>query len=103
MPKVLIVLSAADKWTRADGSRYESGIWAQEFVDILPERINLGLVAFAGTASTLVPPTTDRDQVRGALSNLELAESTGITLIGFLRGDGCNVYSHTRRLVLPAQ
>ncbi|WP_225232907.1 formate dehydrogenase accessory sulfurtransferase FdhD [Klenkia terrae] len=34
---------------------------------------------------------------------VELAESTGITLIGFLRGDGCNVYSHTRRLVLPAQ
>ncbi len=32
---------------------------------------------------------------------VELAESTGITLIGFLRGDGCNVYSHTRRLVLP--
>ncbi|WP_091238756.1 formate dehydrogenase accessory sulfurtransferase FdhD [Klenkia soli] len=34
---------------------------------------------------------------------VELADSTGITLIGFLRGDGCNVYSHTRRLVLPAQ
>ncbi len=32
---------------------------------------------------------------------VELAESTGITLIGFLRGDGCNVYSHTRRLLLP--
>jgi Ca-activated chloride channel family protein len=51
---------------------------AQEFVDILPERINLGLVAFSGTASTLVPPTTDRDQVRGAIGNLELAESTAI-------------------------
>ncbi|MGY2130372.1 VWA domain-containing protein [Blastococcus sp. SYSU DS0617] len=51
---------------------------AQEFVDVLPERINLGLVAFAGTASTLVPPTTDRDQVRSAISNLELAESTAI-------------------------
>ncbi len=34
---------------------------------------------------------------------VELAESTGVTLIGFLRGDGCNVYAHTRRLVLPAQ
>ncbi|MDT0277767.1 VWA domain-containing protein [Blastococcus goldschmidtiae] len=51
---------------------------AQEFVDVLPERINLGLVAFAGTASTLVPPTTDREQVRSAISNLELAESTAI-------------------------
>ena len=51
---------------------------AKEFVDVLPERINLGLVTFAGTATTLVPPTTDRDQVRGAIDNLELAESTAI-------------------------
>ena len=51
---------------------------AKEFVDVLPERINLGLVAFAGTATTLVPPTTDRMQVRGAIDNLELAESTAI-------------------------
>ncbi|WP_431263065.1 type 1 glutamine amidotransferase domain-containing protein [Roseateles chitinivorans] len=29
---VLIVLSAADKWTRADGSKYDSGVWAEEFV-----------------------------------------------------------------------
>jgi len=51
---------------------------AKEFVDVLPERINLGLVTFAGTATTLVPPTTDREQVRGAIDNLELAESTAI-------------------------
>lgn len=51
---------------------------AKEFVDVLPERINLGLVAFSGTAATLVPPTTDREQVRGAIDNLELAESTAI-------------------------
>ena len=53
-------------------------IAATEFVDILPERINLGLVSFAGTATTLVPPTTDRPQVRGAIGNLDLAESTAI-------------------------
>ncbi|RBY91353.1 VWA domain-containing protein [Blastococcus sp. TF02A-30] len=51
---------------------------AKEFVDVLPERINLGLVSFAGTATTLVPPTTDREQVRGAIDNLDLAESTAI-------------------------
>jgi Ca-activated chloride channel family protein len=51
---------------------------AKEFVDILPKRINLGLVSFAGTATTLVPPTTDRQQVRGAIDNLDLAESTAI-------------------------
>src|SRR3954468_25070843 len=51
---------------------------ATAFVDVLPERINLGLVSFAGTATTLVPPTTDRPQVRQAIDNLDLAESTAI-------------------------
>ena len=32
MTKILIVLSAADTWTRADGSKYQSGVWAEEFV-----------------------------------------------------------------------
>jgi Ca-activated chloride channel family protein len=50
----------------------------KEFVDVLPDRINLGLVSFAGTATTLVPPTTDRTQVVSAIDNLELAESTAI-------------------------
>jgi Ca-activated chloride channel homolog len=51
---------------------------ASDFVDILPERINLGLVSFSGTAATLVAPTTDREQVRGAIQNLELSEATAI-------------------------
>jgi Ca-activated chloride channel family protein len=51
---------------------------AKEFTEVLPDRINLGLVSFAGTATTLVPPTTDRDQVRSAIDNLDLAESTAI-------------------------
>src|SRR4051812_6560659 len=32
---------------------------------------------------------------------VELAAEVGITLVGFLRGDGCNVYTHPERLVLP--
>ncbi|MGY1744814.1 VWA domain-containing protein [Blastococcus sp. SYSU D00695] len=51
---------------------------AKEFVDVLPEQINLGLVAFSGTATTLVTPTTDRGQVRAAIDNLELSEATAI-------------------------
>jgi Ca-activated chloride channel homolog len=51
---------------------------AKEFVKVLPARINLGLVSFAGTASTLVTPTTDRDEVRTAIDNLQLAEATAI-------------------------
>ena len=49
---------------------------AQEFVAVLPERINLGLVAFAGTANTIVPPTTDRAAVVAGIENLELAQAT---------------------------
>ncbi len=51
---------------------------AVDFVDILPERINLGLVSFAGTATTVVAPTTDRGQVALAIENLDLAEATAI-------------------------
>jgi Ca-activated chloride channel family protein len=50
----------------------------KEFVDVLPDRINLGLVSFAGTATTLVAPTTDRAAVANAIDNLDLAESTAI-------------------------
>ncbi len=32
---------------------------------------------------------------------VELAREVGITLVGFLRGDGCNVYTHPERIVLP--
>jgi FdhD protein len=32
---------------------------------------------------------------------VELAREVGITLVGFLRGDGCNVYTCPERLLLP--
>ncbi|SNR86282.1 FdhD protein [Geodermatophilus saharensis] len=32
---------------------------------------------------------------------VELAADVGITLVGFLRGDGCNVYTRPERLLLP--
>jgi len=51
---------------------------ATSFATVLPEPINLGLVAFAGSARVLVPPTTDRTLVTEAISRLELAESTAI-------------------------
>ncbi|MDP9019703.1 MAG: VWA domain-containing protein [Actinomycetota bacterium] len=51
---------------------------AVSFAERLPQPINLGLVAFAGTARVLVPPTTDRTLVTRAIDGLELAESTAI-------------------------
>ena len=51
---------------------------AQAFIDRLPPRLNLGLVAFDGTASVLVSPTTDRQAVRSAIGTLELGPGTAI-------------------------
>lgn len=51
---------------------------ATTFVGLLPKRINLGLVSFAGTASLLVPPSLNREAVSRAISGLELRESTAI-------------------------
>ncbi|MQA63226.1 MAG: VWA domain-containing protein [Actinophytocola sp.] len=49
---------------------------AATFVDGLTPGVNLGLISFAGTASVLVPPTTERKGTVEAIKNLKLAEST---------------------------
>jgi Ca-activated chloride channel homolog len=51
---------------------------ALAFVNRLPPRLNLGLVAFDGTATVLVSPTTDRDAVRNAIGGLQLGPGTAI-------------------------
>jgi Ca-activated chloride channel family protein len=49
---------------------------AKSFADQLTPGVNLGLVAFAGTAAVLVSPTTDRGSVKQAVDGLRLSEST---------------------------
>lgn len=49
---------------------------ATRFVEGLPPAFNVSVVAYAGTASILVPPTTDRSLVTRAIRGLELDEST---------------------------
>lgn len=49
---------------------------AKDFANGLTPGINLGLISFAGTASVMVSPTTDRSSVSKAIENLKLAEST---------------------------
>jgi Ca-activated chloride channel family protein len=51
---------------------------AKEFVDLLPPRINLGLVSFSGSATVAVAPTTDRGAVKRAIDALQLSERTAI-------------------------
>ena len=48
----------------------------KSFADGLTPGINLGLVAFAGTASVLVSPTTNREATKAAIDKLQLSERT---------------------------
>ncbi len=43
---------------------------ALRFVDEMPRTFQVGLVSFSGTASVIVPPTTDRDQLRRGIEGL---------------------------------
>ncbi|MCW2654875.1 MAG: hypothetical protein JWR32_5851 [Mycobacterium sp.] len=49
---------------------------AKQFADELTPGINLGLIAYAGTASVLVSPTTNRDASKRAIDKLQLADRT---------------------------
>lgn len=51
---------------------------ASAFLDQLPERFNVGLVAFSGTASVVVAPTTDRQDVRNGIDGLTIGPRTAI-------------------------
>jgi Ca-activated chloride channel family protein len=51
---------------------------AADFVDLLPPRINVGLVKFGGTASVVVSPDTNRDRIKVAIDKLETQDSTAI-------------------------
>jgi Ca-activated chloride channel family protein len=48
------------------------------FSDLLPSRIRLGLVTFAGTARVVVPPTSDRAPLRAALTQLRFRSETSL-------------------------
>ncbi|QGN50303.1 VWA domain-containing protein [Micromonospora sp. WMMD558] len=56
---------------------------ARSFVDGLPDEFNVGLVAFAGSAAMLVPPSTDREALHEGIGRL-VEGATGVqgTAIG---------------------
>jgi len=51
---------------------------AQGFVETLPDRFNVGLVAFSSTATVVSSPTHDHQAVIGSIENLQLGPGTAI-------------------------
>ena len=49
MTNILIVLSGADTWTRADGTKYPTGYWAEELVDIHEKFVEAGTNVYLAT------------------------------------------------------
>jgi Ca-activated chloride channel family protein len=68
---------------------------ADEFADLLPKRVNLGLVSFAGSANVLVPPTYDRAPFKKAVSTLQLANRTAIGEAIFASLDAIRTFAAT--------
>lgn len=48
----------------------------KQFADELTTGINLGLIAYAGTATVLTSPTTNREATKAAIDKLQLADRT---------------------------
>jgi Ca-activated chloride channel family protein len=74
---LVIDVSLSMKATDVKPSRLEAAqVAAKSFVEGLTPGINLGLITFAGSATVLVAPTTDRAAVSQSIDGLKLAQST---------------------------
>ena len=68
-------MQAADvEPTRIEAAKQAAGA----FIEQLPERFNVGLVAFSGTSSVVAAPSHDHAQVRAAIDGLRLGGGTAI-------------------------
>jgi Ca-activated chloride channel family protein len=74
-----IDVSLSMEATDVDPSRIEAAkTAAKAFLQTVPEKVNVGLVSFAGNTHLDVSPTTDRQRVSIAIDSLKLGESTAI-------------------------
>jgi Ca-activated chloride channel homolog len=74
---LVIDVSLSMEATDVRPTRLEAAkVAAKSFTEGLTQGINLGLISFAGTATVLVGPTTDRAPVSQSIEGLRLAQST---------------------------
>lgn len=72
-----IDVSQSMRATDVEPSRLVAAVEAaKQFADQLTAGINLGLISYAGTATVLVSPTTNREATKAALDKLQLADRT---------------------------
>jgi Ca-activated chloride channel homolog len=82
-----IDVSLSMQATDVTPNRLAAAQTATRFVDDLPAGINLGIVSFAGIATVLVSPTTDRVAASTAIAGLKLdtRTATGEAIISCLQ------------------
>jgi len=74
---LVIDVSQSMRATDVEPSRLAAAqVAAKQFADQLTSGINLGLIAYAGTATVLVSPTTNRESTKIAIDKLQLADRT---------------------------
>jgi Ca-activated chloride channel family protein len=74
---LVIDVSQSMRATDVEPSRLAAAQEAsKQFVNELTPGINLGVIAYAGTATVMVSPTTNRDASRRAIDNLQVADRT---------------------------
>ncbi len=72
-------VSGSMKATDVDPTRLDAArAAAQSFIDQLPAKVRVGIVAFASQPVTLVSPTTDRAQLKAALDSLRPRDGTAM-------------------------
>ncbi|MGI8331803.1 VWA domain-containing protein [Actinomadura scrupuli] len=76
---VAIDVSLSMEATDVAPSRFEAAkSAAKKFIQDLPSRFNVGVVGFAGNASVIAPPSTERESAIASIDQLQLDRRTAI-------------------------
>jgi Ca-activated chloride channel family protein len=67
----------------------------KEFVNLLPPRINLGVVSFGGKTNLLLSPSLNRDSAKRAIDSMHLQTSTAIGEAIFTSLQAIQVYAQS--------
>jgi Ca-activated chloride channel family protein len=74
-----IDVSLSMEATDINPNRFEAAkAAAKTFVDVLPPKINVALLAFNGNGTLKVPPTTDHQRLKSGIDALKLGQGTAI-------------------------